>query len=334
MRFLQIHLSIKRGGADVAISNIKLGLERLGHMCSVVSDDIDTAILRGGYDLVIFHSFTEENRERYIKALEVVKSAEIPHIIAMHDYWPFCHQGNLVMPMAGWKRCVATKDEPCSPSERCQYTPKYPLMVDEISGTDAVCFTKQSEALFRMAGFTNTHIIPHGVDTKAFTPSERPDGKFGVLFTNAWGQKEIKGYLHWKWLKDHFSERSDIIFSECLGEMGHRWMPSFLGSGDVTLFLSLWDETYGLVVAESMACGTPVISYPVGVSTAVLDAGNGILVETSNPRDVADAIERMITMPMADRMAMRSAARDAIVANYTVERMAEDYVRLAKELAS
>ena len=110
-------------------------------------------------------------------------------------------------------------------------------------------------------------------------------------------------------------------------------MPSFLTSGDVMLFLSLWEETFGLVVAEAMACGTPVIAYPVGIAPDIIDGTNGILVETSNPRDVAVAIERMVAMTSAERATMGAAARKTIVDGYTVERMAADYVSLAEELA-
>lgn len=333
MRFLQVHLSIRRGGADVAVSNIKLGLERSGHFCAVATDDVVATIMRGQFDLILIHSHSPENRQQYIDGVAAARQAQIPHAIMAHDYGLFCHQTNLVMPNVGWKQCRVTRETPCSPSDRCQHKITYPLMVDDLVDTDIVCFTERSGGLFRSAGFGRIHIIPHGVDTAMFTPSVKGTGNFRVLFTNAWGTKEIKGYLHWEWLKRQFERRTEIVFAETLGNTEHRWMPSFLASGDVMLFLSLWEETYGLVVAESMACGTPVISYPVGVSPALLDAGNGILVETSNPADVAAAIERMIAMSPAERAEMGERARRTIVDGYTVERMAADYVALAKELA-
>ena len=333
MRFLQVHLSVPRGGADVAVSNIKLGLERCGHFCTVATHDVAATIMRGQFDLILIHSHSPENRQQYMDGIEAARGARVPHAIVAHDYGFFCHQTNLVMPNAGWKRCQVTRENPCSPGDHCHCRVTEPLMVNDLVNTDIVCFTESSANLFRSAGFERIHVIPHGVDTTAFTPRPRSGGNFRVLFTNAWGAKEIKGYLHWEWLKRYFHGRPEIIFTEMLGSTEHRLMPSFLTSGDVMLFLSIWEETFGLVVAESMACGTPVISYPIGVSPALLDAGNGILVETSNPRDVAAAIERMIAMTPAERATMGELARRTIVDGYTVERMAADYVGLAKELA-
>ncbi|WP_435949413.1 glycosyltransferase [Psychrobacter sp. DM8] len=44
------------------------------------------------------------------------------------------------------------------------------------------------------------------------------------------------------------------------------------------LFTSTWDEPYGLTLAESLACGTPVIGFDVGASSEIVTADTGIIV--------------------------------------------------------
>lgn len=57
-------------------------------------------------------------------------------------------------------------------------------------------------------------------------------------------------------------------------------------------------ESFGLVAVESQACGTPVVAAAVGgLRTAVADHVSGLLVDTHNPRDFADAISSIVRQP-------------------------------------
>ena len=59
---------------------------------------------------------------------------------------------------------------------------------------------------------------------------------------------------------------------------------AYIGSGKAFLFPLAWDEPFGLVMIEAMACGTPVIAYNRGsVSEIVRDGVTGFIVD---PPDV------------------------------------------------
>ncbi|MHB1166044.1 MAG: D-inositol-3-phosphate glycosyltransferase [Candidatus Nanopelagicales bacterium] len=59
-----------------------------------------------------------------------------------------------------------------------------------------------------------------------------------------------------------------------------------------------YSESFGLVAVEAQACGTPVVAASVGgLRTAVDDGVSGILVESHDPADFADAIARVVTRP-------------------------------------
>ena len=315
----------------MAIENLRMGLERAGHHCVVERDDPDVLMSRGHYDLILLHSFSEENRETYVRCLRMAEALELPHAIVMHDYWAICHQTNLLRPSMGWKRCRVTPDEPCRPGVRCKHPVKNELLRDQVRHRRVVTFTERGADTFRSAGFDSVTVIPHRIDVGAFRfqpKSSLPSG-IRVCFTNAWGERDIKGYRHWDWLRRNSGD-PNVEFVEALGSLDHDSMPQFLSSCDAMLFLSLWEETFGLVVVESMACGTPVISYPTGVSPDAIGNGyNGYLLDVANPKLAAEAISRLSNMSPSDRESMRAAARASVEGYYGLDRMAGDYVRLA-----
>src|SRR5262249_22747761 len=99
----------------------------------------------------------------------------------------------------------------------------------------------------------------------------------------------------------------------------------------VTLFPIEWEEPFGLVMIEAMACGTPVIATRHGAVPEVIEDGSsGIIVDSY--REMAPAIEEAVKLnPQECRAYVESRfARDRMVADYlaayrtAVERRAVD----------
>jgi glycosyltransferase involved in cell wall biosynthesis len=85
-----------------------------------------------------------------------------------------------------------------------------------------------------------------------------------------------------------------------------------------TLFPIEWEEPFGLVMIESMACGTPVIATRHGAVPEVIDDGrSGIIVE--NTREMAAALDR------ADELDPNE-CRAYVEERFAPERMVRDYV--------
>jgi glycosyltransferase involved in cell wall biosynthesis len=105
---------------------------------------------------------------------------------------------------------------------------------------------------------------------------------------------------------------------EYVGEVSHGEKVELLQHARATVFPISWQEPFGLVMIESMACGTPVIATRWGAVPEVIDHGRtGIIVddwrETEDVLDDADAL---------DPAEMR---RD-VEERFTPERMVADYV--------
>jgi glycogen synthase len=66
------------------------------------------------------------------------------------------------------------------------------------------------------------------------------------------------------------------------------------GEADVLVFPTLWEEPFGLVPVEAMACGTPVVATGTGGSAEFLiDGFNCLLVPPGDPAALAAAVRRL-----------------------------------------
>ena len=63
-----------------------------------------------------------------------------------------------------------------------------------------------------------------------------------------------------------------------VGHLSKDQINEHLSQATAMLFTSTWDEPYGLTLAESLACGTPVIGFDVGASAEIVTPATGIIV--------------------------------------------------------
>ena len=97
-----------------------------------------------------------------------------------------------------------------------------------------------------------------------------------------------------------------------------------MGGAVATLFPITWNEPFGLVMAESMALGTPVIAIAMGSTPEVIEDGKtGFLAD--NVEECMAALDRI-------KEINRIACRDRVIAKFSVERMVDDYEAIYQKL--
>lgn len=112
-----------------------------------------------------------------------------------------------------------------------------------------------------------------------------------------------------------------------VGHLAHNDLATLVGSSAAALVTPCWDEPFGLVVAESLACGTPVAAFRRGgIPEVVAGPECGALVDPQDVEALAAALPRVVTL---DRAVVREHARSAL----SVERMVREYLDLYRELA-
>jgi glycosyltransferase involved in cell wall biosynthesis len=112
---------------------------------------------------------------------------------------------------------------------------------------------------------------------------------------------------------------------EYLGEVNHGTKVELLQNARATLFPIEWEEPFGLVMIESMACGTPVIATRHGAVPEVIEDGRGGLI-VDDWRRIPAALER------ADEINPLECRR-YVEERFAPERMVADYLAAYEAVA-
>jgi glycosyltransferase involved in cell wall biosynthesis len=101
-----------------------------------------------------------------------------------------------------------------------------------------------------------------------------------------------------------------------------------------------WDEPFGLVMTEAMASGTPVIAFNRGsVSEIVKDGVTGFIIENEGPAQSSNwiikkfGIEGMVEAIGRIGEIDRAACRQHVAENFTINKMAENYLKVYNSIS-
>lgn len=112
---------------------------------------------------------------------------------------------------------------------------------------------------------------------------------------------------------------------EYVGEADRDAKRRLLAGARAVLCPLLWDEPFGLVMIEALACGTPVIAFPRGAAPEIVEDGvTGALVRDAS--EMAEAIRGLDVDPRA--------CRDAVATRFDVPHMVEGYEALLAAAAA
>lgn len=111
---------------------------------------------------------------------------------------------------------------------------------------------------------------------------------------------------------------------ECIGEVNDRQKNELLGSAAAMIVPIQWDEPFGIVFPEALACGTPVITCPRGALPEILTEGrNGFFMNS-----VADGVAAVNRLANVDRAFCRRTAEE----QFSLAVCSERYLELYREM--
>jgi len=112
-----------------------------------------------------------------------------------------------------------------------------------------------------------------------------------------------------------------------LGGVSRQETVELYSSRKALLNTILWDEPFGLVMAEAAACGMPVVAFPGGSVRELVQHGEtGFVVDTAY--DIEEIVRSGATATIKPERCREWAQR------FSKERMSADYLRLCEEVAS
>lgn len=151
--------------------------------------------------------------------------------------------------------------------------------------------------------FVPSHVVYNGIDVLSFTANTRPiddevyfwygricpekGTHLAMEYCKAAGKRLIiagpksnEEYFdqHVAPLLEEDNDSGGPALFNYVGHLSKNQINDCLSQVTAMLFTSTWDEPYGLTLAESLACGTPVIGFDVGASAEIVTPDTGIIV--------------------------------------------------------
>ncbi len=111
---------------------------------------------------------------------------------------------------------------------------------------------------------------------------------------------------------------------EYIGEITEAEKSEFLGNALALMFPIQWPEPFGLVVIESYACGTPVITRPFGSMPEIVAAGKTGFIEM----ETAALVQAVDKVAGLDRQFIRRYAET----HFSQQQMAKNYLKVFEQL--
>lgn len=141
-----------------------------------------------------------------------------------------------------------------------------------------------------------------------------------ILAGNRVESGSAKGYWE-KEIEPHLG-RDGISYA---GEVDDRQKNELLGKAAALLVPVQWDEPFGIVFAEALACGTPVISCPRGALPEIVEEGvDGFLI-----RDEAEGVEAVRKIFQIRRESCRKKAEE----RFSLSAVLKQYEQIYRGLA-
>ena len=317
----------KYGGTELFIANLAVGLTNLGHQVVVYANGeskvpVEVRSLYSQSLWPLTGDFSESLRDINHTAWATRDAAEVCDIV---------HVNNIHgLPPSRFSR---------TPFVYTIHHDHNQALSDFYSYYPEVNFVTISKFQQRLEEMPSLRTIHHGIDLSLYQFQEKKQQYFSFLGRIAPFKGthlaiqvarrcgiplKIAGEVQ-PLFQDYFDAEVkphiDGKFIEFIGEADLQAKNELLVNSLALLFPIEWDEPFGLVMIEAMACGTPVLALPGGsVSEVVCDGISGY---------VCQSLDEMVARARDVQALIRPrAVREYAKRHFATERMAAEYLQL------
>ena len=283
----------------------------------------------------------------------------IPIVWTFHDCWAFTgHCAHFVSAnCCKWEtmccKCPLLGEYPKAilfDGSRRNYRKKKDLFTSN-NNLHIVAVSEWMARLVKLSFFKDKDIkvIHNGIDLTVFKPYEREVKEQFIILGVASVWTEKKG------LNDFFNLREILnskVFNITLVGLNKEQLLSLpegiigiertesieelaklYSSADVFVNLT-YEDTFPTVNIESLACGTPVVTYNTGGSPEAIDSKTGFVVEQGNINKVASIIQSINSKHSEEKDEIRRLCRERAVMLFEKNARFKDYMQLYSSLLS
>lgn len=296
-----------------------------------------------------------------LKLAESLNREDIPLVWTLHDCWPVTGRCAYFSGCMRWKcgcgKCPDLSRYPRTAFDNSAFMwrvkKKY---FSQLRNPVLVCPSHWLAGHVKDSylGKYPVEVIPNAVDIKIFKPGDKENirkklgisGKKVILLAAADLADKRKGIKYFFKALQHIDIDGLIVltFGKQLALPGkiktevkqlgyisdHEELAKIYNAADLFCTTSL-DEVFGLVVTESMACGTPIVGFHAGgISNQVTD-DCGCLVTPRDSNALADVITKLLeNYELRERMSQKCRIR--AVSRYSIEKFRASHIELYKKL--
>ena len=200
--------------------------------------------------------------------------------------------------------------------------------------------------------------VYHGLKASTFAYNEEPKGNYVAYFGRIVAPKglhlaiqAVQYYnrtatnpLTLKIAGKHYSGHKDTYWQETIVPLledphveylGHLNSISskqeFLGNAQALLVPSIFEEPFGMVMIEALACGTPLLGLDSGAIPEVIHPGKTGIIITKQSNEAKTVAQLAKALPQVARL-LRVDCRADFVARFTLQRMAREHLDIYTKL--
>jgi glycogen synthase len=215
-----------------------------------------------------------------------------------------------------------------------------PALLPDVGRLGTFCFVSQTtrRRAEQASGWTfpDAAVVPHGIDRDDFPPLPAPppdrDWTGKLLYVGRIDERKGIGTLvdalallpdatltvlgrgdddYLQRLRAHATDVG-VLDRITFDVVDRRELAARYAASDAVVFPSVWDEPFGLVPLEAMACGTPVVGTGVGGSGEFMaDGVNSLLCPAGDAAALRDALCRLAADPALRRQLVAGGLRTA-----------------------
>lgn len=325
----------KYGGSELVVANLAKGLVSQGHdvttfACggSEVSGNLVLVIPKPMYDLVGGFDWNGIKQYEFLSFFELAKRAKEFDIVHNHmGFHPIAFAPLLSAPM------VTTLHS--------SLPPDFPYLAEAFKEFPFVSISDAQRTLAPELNYAAT--VYHGIDVQSFAPRLEGKGN-GFVFVGTLSRNKgvdiavrtakelgmpltIAGEVRdgdKEFLDKEVFPFIDGKVIRFIGEVGQEEKNRLFREADALLFPSRWNEAFGLVIVEALACGTPVVALGNGAVPEILrDGVTGFIIKSED--EFAEAAKKFGTIS-------RKTCREEAEQRFDLSVMAERYAKVYQSL--
>ena len=227
------------------------------------------------------------------------------------------------------------------------HTPIFPYLrlgAEGVKGTERQSFTMVSKSLAKIWRplIPDAQVVYNGIDLSRWNPVKDATDDYvfwcGRICPEKGTDLAIKAAIlaglpikltgpisNLEYFNNRVKPLLDNPHVDYLGHMNQNELEPLFGNALALLFTSTWEEPYGLTLAESLACGTPVIAFEGGATEEILTQKTGIIVQKYDVKCLANAISNVGHL---SRLDCRNRAEDFCSHELMVDGYLAHYERL------